>query len=59
MYMILENPRRMTENEMRKEFADKWVYIVDCDFEIGVPMYLSFLSNELNVFGISEVVTNV
>jgi len=91
MYVILENPKRMTENEMRKEFVNKWVYIVDCDFEIGVPMetgvpmvladspwegredgiyrkldeeygrtmYLSFLSNELNVFGISEVAANV
>jgi hypothetical protein len=89
--MILKNSKRMTEDEMRKEFANKWVYVVDCDFEIGVPMetgipmvladspwegreygiyrkldeeygrsmYLSFLSNELNVFGFSEVAMNV
>jgi len=91
MYMILENPKRMTKKEMRSEFVNKWVYAVDCDFDIGVPMktgipmvladspwegsedgiyeklddkyerttYLSFLTNELNVFGISEVVANV
>ena len=90
MYILLENPKRMTKKEMRKEFADKWIYVADCDFEIGVPMetgvpmlvadtpwegsedgiyekldveygrtmHLSFLSNELNVFGISEVAAN-
>ena len=77
--------------EKRSEYANKWVYTVDCDFDIGVPMktgipmiladspwegsedgiyeeldnkyerttYLSFLTNELNVFGISEVAVNV
>ena len=91
MYMILENSKRMTKKEMRSKFANKWVYAVDCDFDIGIPMktgipmvladspwegredgiykklddeyerttYLSFLTNELNVFGISEVVANV
>ena len=91
MYMILENPRRMTKNEMREEFANKWVFAVEGDFDIGVPLktalpiviadspwegredgiytmlkdkyrrtlHLSFLSNELNVFGFSEVVENV
>jgi len=36
MYMILENPKRMTKKEMRKKFADKWVYVIDCDFEIVI-----------------------
>ena len=88
MYMILENPRRMTKDEIRTEFANKWVFVVECDFDIGVPMktaipmviadsawegredgiyaklkeqygrtmHLSFLTNELNVFGFSEIV---
>jgi hypothetical protein len=91
MYTILENQKRMTRKEMRKEFPDKWVYVVDCDFELGIPMktgvpkviadipwegretgmyrklddeygrtmYMSFLSNEINVFGFSEVKVNV
>jgi len=91
MYTFIENPKRMTKKEMRSEFPNKWVYAVDCDFDIGVPMktgipmvladspwegredgiyrklddeyerttYLSFLTNELNVFGISEVAVNV
>jgi hypothetical protein len=89
--MILENPKRMTKSEMREEFANKWVFAVEGDFDIGVPLktalpmviadspwegredgiytmlkdkyrrtlHLSFLSNELNVFGFSEVVENV
>ena len=87
MYRILENPRRMTKSEIRSEFPNKWVYMVEGDFDIGVPMktaipmiiadspwegdedgiydklddeyerttYQSFLSNEINVFGFSEV----
>jgi hypothetical protein len=88
--MILENPRRMTKSEMRSEFVNKWIFAVEGDFELGVPLetaipmvvadkawegreegiyttlkekyertvYLSFLTNELNVFGFSEVVDN-
>jgi hypothetical protein len=91
MYVILENPSRMTKKEMRKEFAGKWVFAVEGDFDIGVPLktaipmvladspwegredgvytrlkeqyertaYFSFLTNEINVFGFTEVVANV
>jgi len=91
MYMILENPKRMTKKEMRSEFANKWIFAIEGDFEIGIPLktavpmviadspwegwedgiyeklrdkyertlHLSFLSNELNVFGVSEVTANV
>jgi len=87
MYKIIENTKRMTKEEMKKEFANKWVFVVDADFAINMPMssgipivvadsawegrdegiyqnlkdkyekttYLSFLTNEKNVFGFSEV----
>ena len=90
MYMLLENPTRMTKNEMRNEFVNKWVFAVEGDFDIGVPLktavpmviadspwegweddiyeqlrdkyertlHLSFLSDELNIFGVSEVTAN-
>jgi len=54
MYTIVDNPKRMTKDEIRAEFANKWVFVVECDFILS----LSFLTNELNVFGFNEVVEN-
>lgn len=90
MYTILDNPKRMTKDEIRTAFANKWVFVVECDFSLSAPMktgipiviadrawegreegiyaklkeqyghtmHLSFLTNELNVFGFNEVVEN-
>ena len=41
MYMILENPKRMTKKEMRSKFVNKWVFAVEGDFELGVPLETS------------------
>lgn len=31
MYRIIENPKRMTREEIKKEFTGKWVYVVDLE----------------------------
>jgi len=38
MYQILEDSKRMTEEEMWRTFKGKWIFVVDCDYELGVPM---------------------
>jgi len=56
MYMILENPKRMTKSEMRQEFANKWVFAVEGDFDIGVP--LKTLPNPRNVIFLDVFVSS-
>jgi hypothetical protein len=90
MYTVIDNPKRMTKNEIRTLYDKKWVFAVEGDYDIGVPLktaipiviadsawegredgiytrlkekygrtlHLSFLSDELNVFGFSEVLTD-
>lgn len=38
MYKILEKPVRMTKNEMRSNYKNKWIFAVEGDFDIGVPL---------------------
>jgi hypothetical protein len=80
----------MTKSEIRTTYDKKWVFAVEGDYDIGVPLktaipmviadsawegredgiytrlkekygrtlHLSFLSDELNVFGVGEVTRN-
>jgi hypothetical protein len=87
MYKIIDNPERMSKEEIYEGFPNKWVFMVDIEGEefgpwvSAVPvvvadksyagketglyeklanehdsyMSLSFLDNEMRVFGFAEV----
>lgn len=45
MYMILENPKRMTKKEMRKEFANKWVFLWFLQINLGRGRKTEFMTS--------------